>query len=196
MTPDEHRHERLLVGLTMMLVMGIGALDRALPSETSAVTLYVIPILLSLLSTRQWFTLAVTIISLSLATLGFRLGLSDESGGWVAPTNRALALVVTTAVACLILFYRRLTDEERAATARRLEQGGAEPAVGLRLLPICSSCKNIRNGDGSWTYLETYLKTRWDAHCTHGLCPDCQKKLRDSIATHDREQPREPLLTR
>ena len=45
------------------------------------------------------------------------------------------------------------------------------------LLPICSACKNIREDDGYWTQIESYISRYSDAEFTHGLCPDCAKKL-------------------
>lgn len=43
------------------------------------------------------------------------------------------------------------------------------------LLPICSSCKKIRDDKGYWTQVEEYIHTHSDAQITHGLCPDCAK---------------------
>lgn len=45
------------------------------------------------------------------------------------------------------------------------------------LLPICSSCKNIRNDKGYWEELEEYIRKHSEADFSHGLCPDCIKKL-------------------
>ena len=45
------------------------------------------------------------------------------------------------------------------------------------LLPICSSCKKIRQDDGYWNHIELYIKEHSDATFTHGLCPDCARKL-------------------
>lgn len=46
------------------------------------------------------------------------------------------------------------------------------------LLPICTSCKKIRSEDGRWEKVETYIKTHVpEANLSHGLCPDCSKKL-------------------
>ncbi|MEM1179239.1 MAG: ATP-binding protein [Acidobacteriota bacterium] len=41
------------------------------------------------------------------------------------------------------------------------------------LLPICASCKKIRDDDGEWNALEDYFTERSDAQFSHGLCPDC-----------------------
>ena len=41
------------------------------------------------------------------------------------------------------------------------------------LVPICSCCKKIRNDDGFWEHLESYLRSHTEADFSHGLCPDC-----------------------
>ncbi len=45
------------------------------------------------------------------------------------------------------------------------------------LIPICSSCKRIRDDRGYWNQLETYLKDHSEARLSHGICPDCLKSL-------------------
>ncbi len=43
--------------------------------------------------------------------------------------------------------------------------------------PICSNCKKIRDDDDSWQAIESYLLEHADIKFSHGLCPDCFKKL-------------------
>lgn len=45
------------------------------------------------------------------------------------------------------------------------------------LLPICLNCKSIRDESGLWVRLEEYITDRSEADFTHGVCPDCLKKL-------------------
>lgn len=45
------------------------------------------------------------------------------------------------------------------------------------LLPICASCKRIRDDDGSWHQVEVYVRDHSDAEFSHSLCPDCLTKL-------------------
>ncbi len=45
------------------------------------------------------------------------------------------------------------------------------------LLPICSSCKNIRDDKGYWNNLESYIETHSEAAFSHSLCPDCSDKF-------------------
>ena len=45
------------------------------------------------------------------------------------------------------------------------------------LLPICASCKKIRDDKGYWNQIETYIMEHSDADFSHGICPDCAKEL-------------------
>ena len=45
------------------------------------------------------------------------------------------------------------------------------------LLPICASCKKIRDDTGSWNVLESYICEHSEAAFTHGLCPECARQL-------------------
>jgi hypothetical protein len=53
------------------------------------------------------------------------------------------------------------------------------------LLPICSSCKKIRDDQGYWTQIESYIHKHSDAQFSHGICPDCAKKLYPEIFPAD-----------
>lgn len=46
-----------------------------------------------------------------------------------------------------------------------------------KLIPICSSCKKIKNDAGYWSSVENYIKEHSEAELTHSLCPDCLKKI-------------------
>lgn len=45
------------------------------------------------------------------------------------------------------------------------------------MLPLCAWCKKVRNDRGYWEQIEKYISVRSAASFTHGVCPDCQKKL-------------------
>ena len=53
------------------------------------------------------------------------------------------------------------------------------------LLPICASCKKIRNDKGYWQKIESYFSYNTDISFTHGLCPECYDKLIDEFDTND-----------
>lgn len=45
------------------------------------------------------------------------------------------------------------------------------------IIPICASCKKVRDDEGFWSQVENYLSSRSDAKFSHSLCPDCLKEL-------------------
>jgi AmiR/NasT family two-component response regulator len=58
-----------------------------------------------------------------------------------------------------------------------LEKALAEIKTLEGIIPICGKCKKIRNGDGNWQQIETYIHERTDADFSHGLCPKCAEEL-------------------
>ncbi len=49
------------------------------------------------------------------------------------------------------------------------------------LLPICASCKKIRDDDGYWHQVEVYIRDHSEAEFSHSICPLCTKKLYPDI---------------
>ena len=49
------------------------------------------------------------------------------------------------------------------------------------LLPICSRCKKIRDDNGYWNQIETYIQKHSKAEFSHSLCPDCAKEMYPNI---------------
>ncbi|MDA3797828.1 MAG: PAS domain-containing protein [Kiritimatiellae bacterium] len=49
------------------------------------------------------------------------------------------------------------------------------------MIPICASCKKIRDDDGYWNQVETYIQNHSDAEFSHSICPECIKKLYPDI---------------
>ena len=54
-------------------------------------------------------------------------------------------------------------------------------------LPICASCKKIRDDSGYWNQIESYIKAHSDAEFSHSLCPECAKKLYPDIDFYNNE---------
>ena len=45
------------------------------------------------------------------------------------------------------------------------------------LLPICASCKKIRDDQGYWKQIESYIRDHSEADFSHGICPECVEKI-------------------
>src|SRR5581483_11134045 len=64
----------------------------------------------------------------------------------------------------------------RIEAQRAVDEARERELANLRgLLRICMVCKKIRNADGSWDELETYITHHSEADFTHGTCPECLK---------------------
>ena len=72
---------------------------------------------------------------------------------------------------------RKQIENERDTLIRDLQRSLAEVKTLSGLLPICSSCKKIRDDKGYWNQIEAYIHEHSDATFSHGICPDCTQKL-------------------
>ena len=72
---------------------------------------------------------------------------------------------------------RKRAEEEREKVISRLQQALAHVKKLSGLLPICASCKKIRDDRGYWLQVEEYIRDHSEAQFSHGICPECAKKL-------------------
>ncbi len=76
---------------------------------------------------------------------------------------------------------RKAMENELRMEKQRLEKALEEIKTLKGLLPICSSCKKIRDDQGYWKEIEDYIGSHSDAQFSHGICPDCARKLYPDI---------------
>ncbi len=72
---------------------------------------------------------------------------------------------------------RKEAEADRERLIGELQRALREVKTLSGLLPICASCKKVRDDTGYWRQIEVYIKERSDAEFTHGICPDCSKRL-------------------
>ncbi len=142
---------------------------------------------------RDW---RIALLSLMLALMatqqGLRLlGVRSEAAGLVVSV---LALLVVVFVGKLILEQKsaernlkELNDnlerhiEERTRELKmaniRLQDALAHVKMLSGLLPVCSSCRRIRDNEGSWVQMELYIRDHSEADFSHGICPECARRL-------------------
>ena len=175
-SPDELQESQKGLYLLCLLLFSIFfILDLLLPLGVAAGVPYLTVVLVSLWSPKKNFTLIVALLSSILTITGFYL---SPPGGeiWKVLVNRSLALFAIWVTTFLTL--QRKTAEEKRLEALRREQQILEDTKVLRgLLPICASCKKIRDDKGYWNLIETYIESHSDAQFSHGLCQDCTEKL-------------------
>jgi hypothetical protein len=72
---------------------------------------------------------------------------------------------------------KKRAEEEREKLVRDLQKALSEVKTLKGIFPICASCKKIRDDKGYWNQVEVYIRDRSEAEFSHGICPDCMKKL-------------------
>jgi CheY-like chemotaxis protein len=76
-----------------------------------------------------------------------------------------------------IALYKHRMEREREELILQLQTALAEVKTLSGLLPICCSCKKIRDDKGYWNQLEAYVMQHSSASFSHGYCPDCAIKF-------------------
>ena len=76
---------------------------------------------------------------------------------------------------------RRQMEKEREKLITELQEALSEVKTLHGLLPICASCKKIRNDKGYWEKMEKYISDRSPVQFSHGICPDCVQKMYQEI---------------
>lgn len=76
-----------------------------------------------------------------------------------------------------MLEKRRQVEKEKEELIAQLQQALEEIKTLKGILPICASCKKIRDDNGCWTQMESFIRERADVDFTHGICPDCARKI-------------------
>jgi PAS domain S-box-containing protein len=104
------------------------------------------------------------------------------------PLERSTALIkddkgaVLGMVLVLIdISARKQANAEREKLIGELQAALASVKTLSGLLPICCHCNKIRDDQGYWNRLESYISSRSEAGFTHGVCPDCMKKYYPQI---------------
>jgi len=79
---------------------------------------------------------------------------------------------------------RRHSEEERERLISELRDALAKVKKLSGLLPICASCKRIRDDNGYWQQVESYMKDHAEVEFSHGMCPECAAKMYDELNRH------------
>jgi hypothetical protein len=144
--------------------------------QSSNLALLVVAIGCFLLSLRWWSALVGTTIGLW-AWIAFRY---IDRPDWA---HYGFMLFIATVLSMIVVSFRRrnvcLQEQLRRADAARLKEletalHNIQTLEGL--IPICAWCKKVRDDDGFWNEVESYISGRTEATFTHGMCPSCAEK--------------------
>ncbi len=160
--------DRKIIALCLILSTTIFIIDTFIPLGVAGGVPYILVVLISLWSPRTNLPIYMAIGGSALTVIGFY---SSPSGGelWKVLFNRALALFAIWTTAILSVLWKNIQEEkEKALLDLKILSG---------LLPICASCKNIRDDKGYWEQIETYIHDHSEADFSHSICPERAKEL-------------------
>jgi len=83
------------------------------------------------------------------------------------------------------LQVRKQAEEALQQERDNLQKTLSEVKTLRGFLPICAHCKKIRDDKGYWNQIESYIRDRSDAEFSHGICPECAKKLYPDMDLYD-----------
>lgn len=102
------------------------------------------------------------------------------TGQWLYMNDRAIEWVDGRIVRLQVatdITNRKKAEEEREQLIAQLEKASSEIKTLSGFLPICASCKMIRDDKGYWNQIESYIRDHSEAEFSHSICPDCAKKI-------------------
>ncbi|MCI5159691.1 MAG: hypothetical protein D3906_14940 [Candidatus Electrothrix sp. AUS1_2] len=108
----------------------------------------------------------------------------------------SIAIVTTTLLLSLYIVINSLNEMKKRLAAEKelnqykeeledlveqrtekLQEAVSQVKVLSGFLPICASCKKIRDDKGYWNQIESYIREHSEAEFSHGICPDCAARL-------------------
>jgi phosphoserine phosphatase RsbU/P len=87
---------------------------------------------------------------------------------------------------------RRVVEMQDALAAKvgELSRALAEIKTLRGIVPICASCKRIRDDQGYWSQVEVYVRDHTEAEFSHSMCPECMQKLYAEFCDHTAAEPK------
>lgn len=160
--------------LLLALLVAIGGVN-----QTAFVWSFTFPLAsIFLLGKKHGFLFSISF----LLTIGIIFILGHQVS-YISNYSNDLIIRYITAFFIITLFSmvmettRSLVQRKLTESNEQLKQSLQEVKALSGLLPICSSCKNIRDDKGYWTQIETYITKHSDAQFSHSLCNKCADEL-------------------
>ncbi len=161
---------------TLFIIMDVKSLSEALNLPTDLEE-DVVLLDLSLPDSHGLSTLEKVIEKKPAIPIIILTGLEDESVAVNAVHKGAQDYLVKGQIDGKLLSRSIHYSIERKKLFNELQQALSNVKTLRGLLPICSSCKKIRDDKGYWTQLEEYISDHTEADFTHGICAECSDKI-------------------
>ena len=106
---------------------------------------------------------------------------------WVARRNTRIEYKGSPAILGNIvdITKQKNAEQEREKLVEELQDALAKVKTLSGLMPICASCKKIRDDKGYWRQIEAYIRDHSEAEFSHSICPECKKELYPELYKSD-----------
>jgi hypothetical protein len=163
-------------GAALLALAAVGLADQVTGAELGFYVFYFIPI-----SIVAWRVGLADAVAMALAATFVWYGVDSlavhsYSSEWIRSWNTLVRLTSFLLIGVMIARGRIFLAREQALNIE-LSHALAQVRQLSGLLPICASCKNIRNDEGYWERVEKYVADRSEADFTHSICPVCEVQL-------------------
>ncbi len=148
----------------IVLCLVFAAVDWEMVSLLVFPFVFIFPAMLAAWNRSLWFALVCS-SGLSITRVAHELVFDPKPVSVIDTTDALIQFFVLVLLAALTSLLGR--------QSRQLRQR-VQALEGL--LPICSHCKSIRDGQGNWVPVERFIASRSQAQFSHGLCPTCTKQ--------------------
>lgn len=158
----------ILAGIILLI-------DLSIPLGVAGGVPYISVILVSLWAPDSRSTMLFAVVCTLLTIAGYYF---SPPGGewWKVLFNRTLALFAIWTATVLGLQRTKL-EQIRLIAIEEREEALREIKALKGLIPICAKCKKIRDDEGFWNQLESYIEKHSEASFSHGVCPECSDEL-------------------
>ena len=181
-------HSILVVIALSVIVLGF--VDYVTGYEFGFFLFYFLPIVIAAWKVGPTSSYLISILS-SIVWLLSDISSHPYSSALFAFWNTIMLLLCFLTIAYSTFKIQFLLREKHDTSRPRLSQ--VKTLIGL--IPICASCKKIRDDKGDWQRIEEYIEERTNAEFTHGLCPDCFDKLLQEAGVENLPLPAGRLLS-
>jgi hypothetical protein len=182
MTAKFYKSSPFILILSLCLTATLGIIDYVTGIEFNFFVFYFIPVSLSAWYAGKKWALFNAVLS-ALTWTAVDIISQHKYPHWSFYLwNGGIRFTSFIILGVALATIKRLLEVEKELS-RNLKTTLEEVKMLKGFLPICASCKNIRNDRGYWEKIELYITEHSDAEFTHTLCPDCMKKLYPDIDT-------------
>jgi len=127
------------------------------------------------------------------------LGMDIDAGDWkeqvvsrcLIPVSLTLSILLLTGLLLIMNKNRRIVESQYEAKKQivlELQQALEHVKKLQGLLPICASCKKVRDSKGYWNQIDTYLEKHSEVQFSHGLCEECSEKIYGGEAWYNKQK--------